>query len=348
VDTVGSTETIEPDEIGVSSADRLPFEFRAGLRPCPLVISFPHVGLDWPASLGPRPQVNFPRNADYAVDRLYLRAEALGAATVRARYSRLVVDLNRAHDDVSAELVPDHPAPRPRASLSQHGADGSRTRRPIRNRGVVWTSAVGNIPLLTTITHAQFCFRLDHFYHPYHRALRLLLERRRRRFGYAILLDAHSMPGTVAGDLVLGTRSGTACAPELIDLAISALRGQADPQRGMFGSRWPLSLAIDEPYQGGQIAGSFGRPESHVHALQLEVSRALYMDEYRLDPKPIPDASELDRLRSDAAQWSRTAQAHSRDRRRMLALVSAIDTLVMALSLERDPFTELANQTAAQ
>src|SRR5690606_23431601 len=118
---------------------------------------FPHVGLDWPASLGPRPQVNFPRNADYAVDRLYVRAEALGAATVRARYSRLVVDLNRAEDDVSAELVPDHPAPRPRASLSS--APIGDVRRPIRNRGVVWRSAVGNIALVSTLSYAQFARR---------------------------------------------------------------------------------------------------------------------------------------------------------------------------------------------
>lgn len=341
---VGSTETIEAGEVGADPADPLPFEFRAGARACPLVISFPHVGLDWPTGLGPRPQVNFPRNADYAIDRLYVRAEALGAATVRARYSRLVVDLNRAHDDVSADLVPDHPAPRPRASASQEPGSTS-ARRAIRNRGVVWRSAVGNIPLLTTLTHAQFSRRLDRFYHPYHRALQLLLERRRRQFGYAVLLDAHSMPGTVAGDLVLGTRSGAACGPELRELAIRALGGQCSQQRGLFGSRWPLSLAIDDPYQGGQIAGSFGRPQAQVHALQLEVSRALYMDEYRLDPHPVPDPGELERLRADDAPWSRTAHAHTRDRRRLLALVSAIDTLVMELSRDRD---QLADRTAAE
>src|SRR5689334_21958766 len=175
-----SSETIDLAAVGLGHGETLPFEFRPSPRPSPLIVSFPHVGLDWPASLGPRPQVNFPRNADYAVDRLYVRAEAHGAATLRARYSRLVVDLNRAEDDVGPELVPDHPAPRPRPSLSAASDGVGDRRKPIRNRGVVWASAIGNIPLLTTLTHEQLQRRLDQFYRPYYRALELLIERRCR------------------------------------------------------------------------------------------------------------------------------------------------------------------------
>jgi N-formylglutamate deformylase len=335
-------ETIEAGDVGLARSDTLPFEFRPGACPSPLIISFPHVGLDWPASLGPRPQVNFPRNADYAVDRLYVRAETHGAATLRARYSRLVIDLNRAEDDVDRELVPDHPAPRPRASLSPSLGDGD-ARKPIRNRGVVWASAVGNIPLLTTLTHAQLRRRLDQFYWPYHRALELLIERRLRRFGYAIVLDAHSMPGTVAGDLVLGTCSGQACAPELVELAARTLSGESTATR-QFGSRWPLELAIDDPYRGGQIIASFGRPEAHVHALQLEVSRSLYMDEARLDPLPLPLPQELEG-RSGLTPRPRPAQSQPRDRRQLTALVSALDTLVAELTRERESF---ADRTAAE
>jgi N-formylglutamate deformylase len=336
-----SSETIEPGDVGVRRGEALPFEFRPSACPSPLIVSFPHVGLDWPASLGPRPQVNFPRNADYAVDRLYVRAEMHGAATLRARYSRLVIDLNRAEDDVAPELVPDHPAPRPRDSLSAttHGD----ARKPIRNRGVVWSSAVGNIPLLTTLTHAQLRRRLEQFYWPYYRALELLIERRRRRFGYAIVLDAHSMPGTVAGDLVLGTCSGQACAPELIDVAARILSGHLPAARQQFGTRWPLELAIDDPYRGGQIISTFGRPDAHVHALQLEVSRALYMDEGRLDPLPLPLPQDLD-ARTPAPR-PRPAQSLQRDRRQLSALVSAIDTLVAELARERESF---ADRTAAE
>lgn len=340
---IGSDETLEPGEVALAQGDALPFEFRAPRRPTPLIVSFPHVGLDWPDQLGPRPQVNFPRNADYAVDRLYVRAELLGAATLRARYSRLVVDLNRAADDVDPELVPDHPAPRPRASNSATTHGG--VRRPIRNRGVVWAHAVGNIPLLTTLSHAELQARLDRFYWPYHRALEQLVERRVRRFGYAVVLDAHSMPGAVGGDLVLGTRGGRACAPDLIHDAVQVLSGQRGPAARQFGSRWPLSVAIDDPYQGGQIVGSFGRPPENVHALQLEVSRALYMDEYRLDPMPVPDPLALDtgHARSTWA-WTRPAQSQ-RDRRQLIALVSALDRLVAELARERE---DLADRMAAE
>jgi N-formylglutamate deformylase len=338
-----SSETIEPGDVGVRRGEVLPFEFRPSMCPSPLIVSFPHVGLDWPASLGPRPQVNFPRNADYAVDRLYVRAEMHGAATLRARYSRLVIDLNRAEDDVESRLVPDHPAPRPRASLSRPTHGDRDAGKLIRNRGVVWSSAVGNIPLLTTLTYAQLRRRLDQFYWPYYRALELLIERRRRRFGYAIVLDAHSMPGTVAGDLVLGTCSGQACAPELIDLATRILSGHGTAARLQFGSRWPLELAIDDPYRGGQIISTFGQPDAHVHALQLEVSRALYMDEGRLDPLPLPLPQDLEaRPRPARARGPETLQ---RDRRQLSALVSAIDTLVAELARERESF---ADRTAAE
>lgn len=346
VDELGSSETLEAAEVGLAAGQVSPFEFRPGVCATPLVVSFPHVGLDWPASLGPRPQVNFPRNADYAVDRLYVRAEALGAATIRARFSRLVVDLNRAADDVCPELVPDHPAPNPRRSLSSASIAGER--RQIRNRGVVWRSAVGNIPLLEELPYARFRERIERFYAPYHRALEVLLERRRRRFGYAILLDAHSMPGTVGGDLVLGTRGGQACDDRLRGLAVEILSGRHSRLQDRFGGRWPLSVAVDDPYQGGAITGGFGRPEAHVHALQLEVSRAIYMDEYRLDLRAIPDPSELDEpSRAGALRFGRASRAaqDQRERRQLAALVAAIDSLVLELARERD---ELAGRQAAE
>ena len=327
-------ETISAAQVGLDDADPLPFEFRAGRIPSPLIISFPHVGLDWPAALGPRPQVSFPRNADFAVDRLFPRAEAHGAATLRARWSRLVVDLNRAEDDISRDLVPDHPDPHPRESLSVATIAGER--RPIRNRGVVWRNAVGNIPLLTTLDFASLSERIARYHAPYHRALELLVARRRQEFGYAIVLDAHSMPGSVAAELVLGTRAGRSCSPEVRAIAVAALSGQIPTLRSR--GAWPLSLAIDEPYQGGEVAARFGRPELQVHAIQLEVSRALYMDEFRLELATIPslDAS---------ARPTRTWTTSSETARKLHALVTAIDALTADFARERD---ELAGPMAAE
>jgi N-formylglutamate amidohydrolase len=253
----------------------------------PVVISFPHIGLQWPSSLRPKPQADFARNADYAVHTLYRDVNELGAATVEAVYSRLVVDLNRAADDVSARLVPDHPAPRPRRrpgvvdgphAVDEDPARGHRWDRP--GRGVVWASAVGHTHgssvriLDRPLRYPELQRRIEAFHEPYQRALEVLLERRRQRFGYAILLDAHSMPGTVGPDLVVGTLDGASCHERLRRLALEALSlGRTQPGAPL------LSVRLDDPYRGGETIRRFGRPEAGLHAFQLEVSRRLYMDE---------------------------------------------------------------------
>ncbi len=93
-------EQLSAEDVGHPPGTPLPFRFIPAERITPLVISLPHVGLDWPNDAPrARPAVEFARNADYEVHLLYSRAAALGAAVVRAEYSRLLVDLNRAPDD---------------------------------------------------------------------------------------------------------------------------------------------------------------------------------------------------------------------------------------------------------
>jgi len=278
LDGSAAAETLEAGEVDLAPGDALPFTFTPAAVWSPLVISFPHVGLDWPADdPRPRPAVNFARNADLEVDRLYPDAAALGAATVRARYSRLLIDLNRATDDVSAALVPDHPAPRPRQP--PWAVAGPRTPA-VHNRGLIWRTAVGNVQILAgSLSYAELQLRLRRYYDPYHRAIEVLLARRRARFGFAVLLEAHSMPGSVPGDLVLGTFEGGACSPELEARGLAAL--SAPGPGGV-----TLSVRLNDPYRGGELVRKFGRPELGVHALQLEVNRALYMDEVSLMLRP--------------------------------------------------------------
>ena len=269
-------ERLTPEDLGLPDGARFPFRFTPGHSWSPLVVSFPHVGLAWPHELRPKPQVDFGRNADYEVQTLYRGVPRLGAATVEAHFSRLVVDLNRAADDVAPQLVPDHPAPRPRTKPGVPGSPApSGWDRP--GRGVVWASAMTRFGGTTRILQpplpfAAFEERIARYHRPYYRALEVLLQRRRERFGYAVLLDAHSMPGTVGVDLVLGTLDGTSCADAVAATALDALGGD--------GSGRPLlSLRRDDPYQGGEIVRTFGRPSEGLHALQVEVSRRLYMDE---------------------------------------------------------------------
>lgn len=275
--------TLDAAALGLNPAAPCPLVFTPAERWSPLVISFPHVGLEWPTDEPhPRPTVDFARNADLAVDQLYPDAAALGAATVRARFTRTLIDLNRAIDDVSPTLVPDHPAPRPR---QPPWANGAGSRPAVHNRGLIWRTALGNVQILAgTLPYAELQRRLRRYYDPYHRALELLLARRRARFGHAVLLEAHSMPSSIAGDLVLGTFEGGACSPELEAAALTALSAP-DP----WGRQ--LNVRLNDPYRGGELVRKFGRPELGVHALQLEVNRALYMDEasLRLYPELRPE-----------------------------------------------------------
>jgi len=265
--------------------------------------------------------VNFGRNADFAVHALY---RGIPMATVRARYSRLLVDLNRAEDDIAPEFVPDHPAPRPRLT------PGSLEPAPrgASNRGVVWRHAVGNIVIVRgTMSHAVLEGRLAAYHRPYYRALEVLLNRRRSRFGYAILVDAHSMPGAVGRDLVLGTLDGEACSEQVRELALAALRR---PNR--------FDVRTDAPYRGGEIVRRFGRPNEGIHAFQVEISRALYMDEQRLEL--LPGAGAVFPTAQAVSASSPPPGVSTRAGTRIRALQSALREMLESLAVVR---SDLAN-----
>ena len=120
--------------------------------------------------------------------------------------------------------------------------------------------------------------RIEGLYKPYHRALRRLITALHRDFGAAVLIDCHSMP-SVAGskddrprsDFVLGDRYGTSCVPVIAETIDATLAG--------FG----YTVSRNKPYAGGFITEHYGNPSVGVHAIQLEVNRALYMDERRYE-----------------------------------------------------------------
>jgi N-formylglutamate deformylase len=118
--------------------------------------------------------------------------------------------------------------------------------------------------------------RIEALYKPYHRALRRLVTRVHRDFGAALLVDCHSMPSTAGAkedrpraDFVIGDRYGTSCAGVVSDTLEEVLR-----QLGYVVSR-------NKPYAGGFITEHYGNPTAGFHAIQVEINRALYMDERR-------------------------------------------------------------------
>ena len=137
-------------------------------------------------------------------------------------------------------------------------------------------------------------------YKPYHRALRELIVETHSRFGFAVLLDCHSMPSSVRGgsgrlrpDVVIGDRYGTSCAGELTDATAQCL------------TRLGYSVSRNKPYAGGFITEHYGQPARGLHAMQIEVNRCLYMDERTLEKSGgFPRlAADLSRLAAELARY---------------------------------------------
>lgn len=234
--------------------DAGPFELTEPITgETPVVVEVPHasVRLD-PASmalcLAPVREVAV--DADLYVDELMADAPLEGASLIVSRWSRYVVDLNRDEDDVDERAV-------------QGGAS------KIRPWGLLWCETTSGVEALRgPVSRDELTRRLDWLYRPYHAALDALVKRKRQRFGRVVVLSAHSMPSLgVAADVVMGTLRGTTAASGLVDLVEQEARS--------FGWR----VAHDDPYAGGATTRRHGNPQAATHAIQIELSRRLYMEE---------------------------------------------------------------------
>lgn len=228
----------------------------------PLVVSVPHAGLrtaGFERTLNPELDVRC--DADLFVDRLYRIGESDGPeVSVAAQTSRFVCDMNRDADDISSGAVPEHPAPR--------NSDG---------RGFVWAITTTGVPALARPLSLDEWRERTAIHAAYHDAITRALSRARERFGYAILLDGHSMPsrgrvghkdpGRERAEVVPGDRDGTSCA--------AALTAHVTRHFQTAG----LRVAANDPYKGGFITTHHGSPANAIHAIQVELRRDLYMDE---------------------------------------------------------------------
>jgi N-formylglutamate amidohydrolase len=208
------------------------------------------------------PVTSVGRDADLYVDDLYVDAVDLGATVIVSHTSRYVCDLNRGETDVDGVAV----------------LGGRGNHMP---HGLVWHQTTEAQPALTApLPAAELERRLRALYRPYHQALRRLLNEHHERFGYVILLAAHSMPsagrsghtdpGTSRADVVPGSRGFSTASAHVIRCPEALAR-----QRG-----W--SVQHDTPYRGGFTTAHYGQPNLGFHAVQVELNRHLYMDELAL------------------------------------------------------------------
>lgn len=257
----------------------LPFEI---LEPAellsPLVFSSPHSGRTYPASFLAASRLDIMtlrRSEDAYVDELFASAREIGAPMLRAHFPRAYLDLNREPFELDPKLF-DSALPNFANTRSLRVAAGLGTvPRVVADAREIYPT---RLPL------AEAMRRIETLYKPYHAALRGLMERAMRRFGVAVLVDCHSMPSTSARDpslgargdrrrvdFVIGDRYGASAAPLVVDGVEERLRGHG------------YHVLRNRPYAGGFITEHFGRPAAGWHAVQIEVSRGLYMDELTLE-----------------------------------------------------------------
>ena len=221
----------------------------------PLVISFPHVGTWLPAAIADRmtPIARHLPDTDWYVDRLYSCVEDLDVTVVRATHSRYVVDLNRATDE----------------RILYPGEDTSEL-----------------VPL-TTFEHEEIYLpgqrpdaraveeRIAFYWTPWHNTLAREIARLREHHRQVVLLDGHSIRSEVPRlfdgrlcDFNIGTADGATAHPDLLQRVVAPLSEQN-----------AFSVAINGRFKGGYITRHYGKPSQGVHAIQLELSQAIYMEE---------------------------------------------------------------------
>ncbi|MCB1488652.1 MAG: N-formylglutamate amidohydrolase [Bauldia sp.] len=239
----------------------------------PLVFNSPHSGRVYPESFLAVSRLDpwtIRCSEDTYVDELFASAVAYGAPMLRANFPRAWLDVNREPYELDPRMfsgaLPDFANVR---SVRVAGGLGTIARI------VSESEEIYDRPLDV----AEALDRIEDFYKPYHRALLGLVTRTRSDFGFAVLIDCHSMPSAVRGgagrlrpDIVIGDRYGTSCAVELTDMAAQIL------------TQLGYSVSRNKPYAGGHITEHYGRPQQGIHALQIEVKRCLYMDERSLEP----------------------------------------------------------------
>ena len=234
----------------------------------PLVFNSPHSGRVYPRSFLASSKLDpltLRRSEDAYVDELFSFAAALGAPLLHAHFPRAYLDVNREPYELDPTLFRDG-LPHYANTQSVRVVGGLGTIARI----VSESEEIYREPLAV----AAALERIHRLYVPYHETLSALLFEAKREFGFAVLIDCHSMPSSPQtdkrssrADFVLGDRFGTSCSSELTRIAARSLDSLG------------FCVALNKPYAGGYITEHYGRPHKAQHVLQIEINRALYMDE---------------------------------------------------------------------
>jgi len=237
----------------------------------PFVFCSPHSGRHYPDSFLAMSRLSadaIRKSEDSFVDDLFANVTTFGAPLITALFPRAYLDLNREPFELDPLLFLEALPPSANTQ-SVRVLSGLGTIA----RVVAVNEAIYRKPLTLAVAYE----RIERLYRPFHAALAELLEARRRVFGHVVLVDCHSMPSApMTGtsmerpDIILGDRFGMSCHAELTLAVQDALQAEG------------FEVALNRPYAGGFITEHYGKPGQGVEAIQIEINRALYMDETRL------------------------------------------------------------------
>jgi N-formylglutamate amidohydrolase len=276
---------------------------------CPLLLSSPHSGNWLPDELLQLSQLSpqrLRRSEDAYVDELFLGCLELGFPMLRALVSRAYIDLNREPYELDPRMFKD----------SLPGFVNAATPRVLSGLGTIpRIVAEGEDIYRCKLETTQALVRIETVYRPFHHTLAALLKQAVDATGMVVLLDCHSMPETAiasnhrgngAVDVVIGDRFGTAAATSLVN-ELEILMTEAG-----------LRVRRNRPYAGGFITETYGNPKRNQHAIQIEINRALYMNEATLDKTA--DFTHLQRIVSSVlAGFSEYVDAQAMNRNAQIA-----------------------------
>jgi N-formylglutamate amidohydrolase len=241
----------------------------------PIIFNSPHSGSVYPTDFLAASRIELPalrRSEDSFMDELIGGLSARGFPVVRVNFPRSYVDVNREPYELDPRMFV------------------GRLPSFANTRSMRVAGGLGTIPRVVgdgqeiyreRLTVDDALTRIEAFYKPYHRALRRLINRTHQTFGTVMVVDCHSMPSIGVSrdeprrpDIVIGDRYGTSCAPSLPDMVEATMTGLG------------YSVGRNKPYAGGFITEHYGNPASGLHTIQLELNRAVYMDERQRERGP--------------------------------------------------------------
>jgi len=271
--------------------------------PAPLVFDSPQRGFTWPEDFAPvAPLAAIRTTWDAHVARLFADAPAAGATLIAATFPRAYIDANRAVSDLDLSLVDG------RWTDAVAPTDYSR-----RGMGLIRRDALPGVPMYGSALAAEAVRRrIDQFYRPYRTRLAEALDALHATHGMVWHLNCHSMKsrgnamnvdaGASRPDLVISDRRGAT--------AVAGLTARIVGWFAMRGYR----VQANDPYQGGDLVRTFGDPGRGRSSVQIEINRALYMDEETCEPHAgfAPLQEDLAAFAAELAEWARAAAPTAR------------------------------------